>query len=502
MSKQPAPIYLCYDLKGIQSFIFAVPRLKCICGGSALMDLFDQHVKEWIEEHGISGVRRLFAGGGKGAFICDSNAAADAIQAVLVKKAHSDGISISFGRHVDYGEAAQAVDDHFPWLPFGDSLNGHPCAESGLYPVPKPGRHRMIERRIWKRGEGRIDRHFERQLLDTLELSFEKTAKLEFIHNLEADSREGPYASKALGGRNRWAIIAMDGNNLGAHHRRADALWRKDPERHTRWLSAMSEALNRCSHTACSLAIKRVLLEWKADERGRQEMLEATDDEEGTTWLPFRPLVVGGDDIILICHVRHALDFVREASRVFTATSLEEAAAARQNDDTGEMELWPAGDGSSTLSAGVLFAPVTLPLASAIPYAETLLASAKEKGRTLAREHDLLTPPPCLDWESVTEGLVDTPHARRQRELRFMDGDIDEVVELTRRPYRLEDLDELQALVEGYAQIPGSSRHQVLEGLRAGYWDRQVFLARLGNEQRHLGVDAQQNIDAVVAVGA
>ena len=33
--------YLCYDVKGIQSFIFKIPKLKYIIGGSALVDIFD-----------------------------------------------------------------------------------------------------------------------------------------------------------------------------------------------------------------------------------------------------------------------------------------------------------------------------------------------------------------------------------------------------------------------------------------------------------------------------
>ncbi|MEA2061393.1 MAG: hypothetical protein U9P10_12985 [Thermodesulfobacteriota bacterium] len=35
-------IYLCYDVKGIQSYIFKIPKLKYIIGGSALIDQFDK----------------------------------------------------------------------------------------------------------------------------------------------------------------------------------------------------------------------------------------------------------------------------------------------------------------------------------------------------------------------------------------------------------------------------------------------------------------------------
>ena len=43
---QPAdansPWYVCYDLRAIQSYIFRVPKLKYIVGGSALVDRFDR----------------------------------------------------------------------------------------------------------------------------------------------------------------------------------------------------------------------------------------------------------------------------------------------------------------------------------------------------------------------------------------------------------------------------------------------------------------------------
>ena len=54
--------------------------------------------------------------------------------------------------------------------------------------------------------------------------------------------------------------------------------------------------------------------------------------------------------------------------------------------DAKKKELWVATNGELTISAGILYAPVTLPLSEAIDYAESLLASAKSKGRDLKEE--------------------------------------------------------------------------------------------------------------------
>jgi len=53
-------IFLCYDLKGIQQYIFQVPRLKCCIGGSRQIDNFDR--KEVVEEKGhLSAPMRMSA---------------------------------------------------------------------------------------------------------------------------------------------------------------------------------------------------------------------------------------------------------------------------------------------------------------------------------------------------------------------------------------------------------------------------------------------------------
>jgi len=66
MSKQ----YLCYDLKGIQQYIFQIPRLKCCIGGSRMVDDFDRKTaKSCDTEKAVL----IYSGGGKGAFFCKTD---------------------------------------------------------------------------------------------------------------------------------------------------------------------------------------------------------------------------------------------------------------------------------------------------------------------------------------------------------------------------------------------------------------------------------------------
>ena len=105
--------YLCYDIKGIQSFIFKIPRLKYIIGGSVLIDRFDKQDVMSLERPGVT---RLFSGGGKGAFLCDDQELSGLKQA-LISKAHAIGVDIRLGSDASFSVAAQHADELYPFVP-------------------------------------------------------------------------------------------------------------------------------------------------------------------------------------------------------------------------------------------------------------------------------------------------------------------------------------------------------------------------------------------------
>lgn len=464
--------YLAYDVRGIQAFIFAIPRLKYVIGGSALIDRFDRDTVRALADR--NGWKIVASAGGKGAFHVRDAAEADHVQKRLVAEAHRNGLDIRFGRDDDYSEAAQTTDRLFPYLPAPDELDGHPCPESGLYPINVGDGHPVVARRLWQRGD-RMTRWFEERLMRVHDQAHVvvpealQGQEVAFFHDVEP--RSPGHAS--LGKRSRWAVICMDGNDMGGQFRKMAT----NPTLPT-WLSVMSQALDDCASGACAAGMRRVLDEWLREGPD----LDACR-EEGEIVLPLRPLVVGGDDITVLCDARYAAAFVTQACAEFQELSRKHARdeAARVGD------LWPATGNELTISAGILYAPVTLPLATAVAYAEDLLANAKRRGRR--DQHDGRPAPACVDWESVTEGLLDDPDTRRRRELVFIDGDLStdgatERVELTRRPYTLSDFEALLGFATAdLGDVPPSILHRLLPALRAGYHDRQLFRARLGKHQ-------------------
>ena len=117
-------IFLCYDLKGIQQYIFQVPKLKCCIGGSRQIDNFDR--KEVVDLAEQMKVDLIYSGGGKGAFDCSNENERKNLENALVAKAREFGLTIRFGYSDVYSTAAREIKDTFCWQP--EFLEASPAA--------------------------------------------------------------------------------------------------------------------------------------------------------------------------------------------------------------------------------------------------------------------------------------------------------------------------------------------------------------------------------------
>jgi hypothetical protein len=479
--------YLCYDLRAIQTYIFRVPKLKYIVGGSALVDRFDREEVPRICG-ATAGCSHLFSGGGKGTISCAGDAQSDELERKLLAEAHRYGLDIRFGRAKDYSSAAHSADRLYSFVP--ELCQGHPCELSGLYPVPADatgGAHESIRRRVFNRSE-KTYRHFEQRILRAdLDLGPGLAGRpIRFLSNIERDEPEG-LAGRAALGRNRWAVICMDGNDMGRQLREASRI---APDALESWIRSMSKALDACALAAACAGVAQVVRAWSKDRTN--DGIDACE-WEGEIIVPIRPLVVGGDDIIMLCHPAYAFDFVRAATHAWSSKSEAEATAFGKQHG---LTLWPATGTSISISSGVLFCPATLPIHAAVPYGESLLASAKHRGRMHAA--DGKPTPSTIDWESIMESMLDTPAARRTRELTFRDmdvsveGDAGAIVTLTQRPYLLDRFEWLHDQSSKLKGVPRSILHDVLPGLRQGRSDRSLFVKRVAkNHPRLAGLLAE-----------
>lgn len=158
------------------------------------------------------------------------------------------------------------------------------------------------------------------------------------------------------------AVVHADGNGVGglfrnflAHVRRVTGVDRVPLEIHVDYQRELAVELNDATREAVRDAIGRLAEQWpEASLRGR-----------------VLPIVVGGDDVTLICDAVLAVSFVRAFAEAFarrTATKQHLSAIARAA--TGQDHL--------TASAGIAIVKHHHPFASAYDLAEELTVSAKK----------------------------------------------------------------------------------------------------------------------------
>lgn len=544
-------MFMTYDLRSAQRFIFRVPVLQAIIGGSGLIVEFDDYVSQRGKDLGVA---EVFSNAGHGLFSIrdDQQHELRELMSALRSKATEFAMDLRIGTGETPHQALTSQQE-FPFIPPTEEMEGEPCYISGLYPFdphlagsvdsrrevnhrvfrrfrlddptnpehPRKASERIDNRVLgllrgtWEAASGRDTRFAKPTELEGVQIEFLRTVSaLTDSDDPDAHDLEQTIAKagmESLGARNRWAIICMDGNNIGAQFQEIS----RDRAGYSRELhTGMSAALQACTNQALSTGIAASLREWCQEfpEQVTDASYTKRDGKSRSVVVPIRPLIFGGDDLVLLCHPSLAFTFVREAIRGFHSTSraLNDAYASESGG-----QLWAPTGGSLTISAGVLFSSVTFPLHLSIPYAEELLASAKSKGSGLAVEGE--PTPPCIDWDSTTEGLLESLHARRRREYEVLDRDSyppgkeqrpDEEesstpgrrVRFTARPYTLTDFEGLIghcSRVSNTWKVPKSILARARSSMRAGYWDREA--ARLSLAKHH--PEFAEALDETPAVG-
>ncbi|MDR0610174.1 MAG: hypothetical protein LBG58_08705 [Planctomycetaceae bacterium] len=472
--------YLAYDIKGIQQFIFSVPKLKYIVGASLLIDKFDQWAKGcWHNEV-------IFTGGGRGIFHSENENKINEIRFALVEKAEDYGLDLRLGVAGSFSEVVHCADDLYAFVP---NLDGEPDAVSGMLPTICEDRtHPIIEKRreeadTWKKDS------LDNKILDKIwndlpkEINSRDRQSINFLSNVDSQEHEGKLGSKSLGNRNRWAIVCLDGNDMGSQFRAFEKQHKDDSEQQkNEWYREMSKQLDCCTKNAFYKALTKMIKDWY------HENSCTISPDDNFLVLPFRPLILGGDDVTVIIHSSCALEFAKTLIETFNKLSKkkdEEYQKHHQN-----QHLWVGTNGELTISAGIAYTNVSLPLHTSIPYAEKLLGSAKGKFRKDKKDKkDGEVTPAAIDWEHITESMLDTPTARRNRDLVFYDEDIKDIntkIILTERPYKIEDITKLEVLKQKLRKIPSGLLAECQTILKLSWAKRIQRLAAIKKQNNEI----------------
>lgn len=263
-----------------------------------------------------------------------------------------------------------------------------------------------------------------------------------------ADPARAPQDLEELaGGGGYLALIHVDGNRVG---QRVSEL--KDSARRVDWLAreAAVEAFFHRMRVAVRAALVGAL----------QKVFPDSDLARGEK-LRYQLLMLGGDDLLLLCQPVYALRFVVEYARRLATQPLP----------------GPEGEAARPLSVGVgvVIAPHSLPFHRLHQLAEGLTASAK-RAYLQTRDNDEKRPPErsVVDWAVLTTswGLEPDVQRRAYERVDYPTGDgRRECLALTGRPYFvLED-----------PGTPGRSLARLLEEAQlvsAAYAAREARAAR------------------------
>lgn len=250
--------------------------------------------------------------------------------------------------------------------------------------------------------------------------------------------RELERLGRSKGEQSFIAVVHVDGNGFGQAMQRLGERHREDNRGYIQAVRARSQALESAASEALRETVDILIRAIRRSARDDQEVrfigkpadADRADalrlhrnKEEGTWFLPFRPLIFGGDDTTFVCDGRLALSLTTSYLASFA--------------DKAKHHLQGAGvllsEENPSACAGVAIVKSRYPFARAYDLAEDLCDNAK---RFRAQEKALTKQEQgCfLDWHFAISGLVGTIGDVRRREYDTRHG------ALTLRPVHLDAL--------------------------------------------------------------
>ncbi len=241
------------------------------------------------------------------------------------------------------------------------------------------------------------------------------------------DSRPAASDLETLAGGDYLAVVQLDGNGIGA--RLTELMGGEQPAPTT-----LSGWFQRQAHAESFFWMMRCLMR-AATAGACRQVFGATNQPDQQSAAPYQLLMLGGDDLLLVCRAKQALDFVTAFSRTLKRCSQEAF-----DIDRSAAQNSLATNSPLSVSVGVVIARHSVPFAKLQHAASQLCASAKVPARSMNGP----AASSVVDWAVTTQAWVDDPLAARRIHDCVDLGD--SIHLLTRRPYAVDSSDALIGL--------------------------------------------------------
>lgn len=288
------------------------------------------------------------------------------------------------------------------------------CEETGSGPASTKGKHGWQAQSVSHR-QNWGEQFYEGRTNDIIGLMRQSKA----IYPDEMGWKiPGDLADIAAGGY--LALIHADGNGIGKRYNQ----WREGVKSKP---AIYQEAHGETFFHSMRMVVRRAVV----------DALRGTFTETGGV-CPYQLLMLGGDDLLLICRSDLALPFAKHYAE--------------------ELQKYPLADGKPLdVAIGIAIAQKNYPLHRLHELAESLASSAKRLHRSLNGAQTSV-----IDWQVVTQSWFEGVKEARQKSeyIEYTAHDQAESLLLTCRPYRVLGEDGLQGLLVAANQLDSADEEQ------------------------------------------
>ena len=442
------------EFQRVQTWIFAVPRLRAMVGANTLLgetlrvelpQLARQKNGSWLLAP-IASHTSYPAADPDDPLKDHDDPAADARVGVLSRDGGHFEAQFASGAQAFAEEARKLIQERLPGLRFRVTVDGKELKKSRVHlstelPVLAPCEWtgRGLASAIIEQGDERpavsLDVESRHQAAKKSEEGRARDLASLLISMTNLKGLQRPQDLDELVGKRYLALIQADGNGVG------------------------SAAAGKCdSDRAAFFHRNRVLL-----RRALQFAINEHSPRQGQA--PLVPLMLGGDDLLLVCRAEIALPFV--------VTLCKELDRIQFNNSNFKL----------TLGVGVVIAKPTVPIYRLHEVAEQLVSSAKRRFRGFAEKEARSV----VDWAVYTTSWADDPGEVRRRD--WLCGTGQKLRILSQRPLDVlgEGLGTLQGLVAGAAKLNNAPRSQLrylVDQLSRGRTLSELAFEELSSEAR------------------
>ena len=411
-----------YDLSGIQSFVFAANSLKEIVGATEIIhealfvnipNLLKTNENDWMEKDfsfSENDAGKIVYIGGGNALIAfsDLEQEADFTRKLTkliflqsgggIKLCHAS-IEVDFEKSLAENQKTlmEKLDQQKRITPVvttakGFSINAHDNAS--FEPIVLHENNLIAT----KKGFQKLKAFESAKSFDHLKIKDDDGSEIQFTNQFEYFSKKGY--------RNFVSIIHIDGNTMGIKIRNfvqgrpksedliqsLDALRKMSAEINATYISVVKETINEIS--------------WEKDINNV---------------IPFRPIILDGDDITVICRAEYAFEFVEIFMQKLSDRHLQSF-----------FESGNASDDRLTAGTGIAFVKTKFPFHTGYDIAEQCCKNAKKYTRERNPE-DVSS----VDFHVCTGGVTTNITDYRKEKYEYQSGD--SVYQLNLRPYYFDE---------------------------------------------------------------